>query len=424
MSTKMLTQVCFVACFVSLALSEPNTYTTSGASGDDCGDIKCLHDIGMCVTDGLGNQTCECNPDYKVQVLGDGALACYKRNKRYSTIRGEPIVSTYDAVNYRLNLPCRVLATKFISRLKTTPGRPDHVGTCECEVHTWQKKHKGKFYPHGFDMACLLRRTDTDPHNVTGFSVRKYGVASNGVYTFYQEGVNQFLPNGPWSDESVYVNANNIVTECKYDNENNMAFVDQINCGARVDFRPFDTQKGRHQTQPNGIAFSVNCANHPDMRDNDRTMMTGPSDHQGGDFEEYIAEYPHLNGEEVFLLRALTSDVEQNHPGYSEECNALSDSALMCTDNPTAQRRAMDQCKWMLHSQPFIKCVDTSDNAHTLLKLVRRCFDQACGAPLVTCHTFRNHLFQIPPKCSTPSMLNKVKKLNTWLNTEEFCTPP
>ena len=51
------------------------------ASGDDCGDIKCLHDIGMCVTDGLGNQTCECNPDYKNQVLGDGALACYKNSK-------------------------------------------------------------------------------------------------------------------------------------------------------------------------------------------------------------------------------------------------------------------------------------------------------------------------------------------------------
>jgi len=314
--------------------------------------------------------------------------------------------------------------TKFTSRLMTKTREPStRVGACECEVYSWQRKYHGKFYPHGFDASCQMMRTDTEPHNITGFSIRKYGHAEDGVYSFSEEGVRQYLPNGPWGTERITSTTGGIVTQCNYDQVNNLALIHAKSCGLRVQFRPFDIAKGRYQTLLNGVAWSIDKKHMPALIDNSRTIVSAPRQYSGVPLYDQMAATTQLTVEEYFLIRAMTSDVDQNHPDSSPECSGLSASFLTC-DTEETKKRAMDQCKWMLHSQAFIKCVDRDDpTADFLLKLVRRCFDQACGT-LRSCDSadsFRRDLVNLPANCKTTTFLNKVHKLRTWLMTDEFC---
>jgi len=386
------------------------------ASGEQCGDVHCLKDEASCVNH-RGVDLCRCDAADK---KGDGSLACFRKDCFYGMIRSEPFVHTYDRITYQLNLPCRFLATKFTSRLKTKYHEPgDRVGVCECDVFSWQRKQKGKFYPHGFDASCQIARTDSAIHNVTGFSIRKYGVGRDGNYDVVIESVDEYRPNGPWLNQSITVNNHGIVTECQYDFENNRAVIDARSCGLEVQFRPFDIKKGRWQDQPNGVSFAL-CEDHvPHLTDNGRTIISGPRLWYGVPLPEQMEmeNSTLLTHEEFMLFRALTSGVEQNQPDASEECGKLHHSALVC-DTEAAKKTAMDECKWMLHSQPFIKCVDPHDNGDTILHLVRRCFDQACGT--LPCSEFLYDLKALPYKCIGQEMSAKSAKLNKWLNYE-FC---
>jgi len=267
-------------------------------------------------------------------------------------------------------------------------------------------------------------RTDVSPHNETGWSFRKYGVATNGVYDFTELGVKEYKPNGPWNDESVTFNYGDLTTDCYYDTKNNVAILEQKNCGLRMDLRPFDVAKGRYQTQPNGIGTAINCAHHTELLDADDVIVSGPADneHNGHTWAQMYTSTL-LTAEEFWLQHALTSDVVQNQPGASSECVELKQSALVC-DSEEKVKAAMDQCKWLLNVQPFIKCVDRTENGHVILGLVRRCFDQACGT--LPCHDFYMELKNInypwthPGNCNNDALRVKVPKFDQWLNYD-FC---
>lgn len=391
-------------------------HRTKGGSGELCGSKRCLaNNEAYCV-----KGTCVCNSGFKNQIQGDGTLACYKKNKIYAFIKGEPQVKTYDNSNYDFNLPCRYVATAFTSWLKIDKQQK---GTCECEMYAWNAKHRGKMYPQGFDLACRITRTDG--HENLEFSTRKSGIAENGVYTHHANITMSYKPNGPWSNAThIDYNSNGLIVKCNYNDDNNMARNHYRECGFRVEFRPFDVTFGRYQRQQNGLAWGLSCAHRPQLRLNDRSIVSGPSNHNGipmQDFLDRAAPQYRLSPKQFMLFHALASNTVQNQPDASPQCSALPAVAALC-DTDAKRFHAANRCTWIFTNQPFLACIDPSTNADFALGLLKECLRANCDDNL-QCLDFQAHLDTIPARCKLSSTYRKpVRKYNAYLDGS-ICAP-
>ncbi|XP_005098154.2 uncharacterized protein LOC101859013 [Aplysia californica] len=391
-------QLLLALSLLSIAsLTLADSVTTSGASGQLCGGVKCVTDVASCV-----NGDCECNnPPF---VARDGEFFCYRKNQVWAEIRNDPKMTTFDGHSYDLRLPCRYLITHVEQHLKIAKKV---AGKCTCYVHGWNKKFKGKFYAAGFDVACNITRTKGSNNNI-GAAVRKEGFAENGVYQFREWGTEVFDVDGPWFETPVNIQSQDgIKIKCNYDSVNNFAVLDIKACGLKVALRPTDIKKGLNQIQPPGISVGVNCAHKPTFLSNDRVMATAPAEWNGVPFAQINTAG--LNIADFFLFRALTSNVEQNQPDGSNECKLLATAAGQCN---SAQDKitAIQRCAWLFRAPRFIRCVDPSNNADGFLRLLKRCVQAVCSNQ-VTCQNFVSDL--IATGCTHVSGINT---LNNYLN--------
>lgn len=345
---------------------------TDGDAGDPCGDgcNKCLRGYSDCV-----NGKCQCKLKKKL-AQGDGDFFCYRKNKRYGEIRNDPLITSFDGNTYDLAIPCRYLLMHTRSELRI---RKEVHGHCDCIVHGWNKKYKGKMYPAGVDIACdIVVDGDPDKHQA---SIRIEGEARDNEYHFNEWGSSVYAPDGPWNDGpqnlKVYKNGATVATmETVYKTENNFAEVEIRECGIQVGIRPFDTSLGKDQCQQNGVSFSINCAADPIFLAQTRMVVSaGDAGHGDIAFKDHIIDG--LSAMQSFLFRAMTTDIVQNQPDAAEECSTVQQVADRC-DTRMKRVNALGRCIWLLKEPRFIKCADPSENANGLMKLFRRCFEVAC----------------------------------------------
>jgi len=417
----MLSVIFFVSCIVCPSFSA--TIKSSGPSGQLCGNPYVGYE--KCLSSGQGSclppdkmtrkQKCQCNYSYKKNVQGDGGLACYKQNKVYAFIRSEPYVKTYDNRTYDFELPCRYMATHFHTDFKI---KKEVKGKCNCEIYTWNRKFRGKIYPHGYDWACEITRYDGFPDY--SFSQRQYGEALYGQYTFNFFGADHFDPNGPWREYDINYLNHNLHVESTHDLFNNMAVNTIRQCGVRLDFRPFDKAQGGWQKQPNGLAWAVNCANDPDLQSDNYGVVSGPKNHGGVPMEQIIANG--LDARSNFFFNALSNpNAEQNQPDAPPACDALRSTTPLC-DSVHKRNLAMDRCRWIFKAQHFMKCVDRSENANYLIEIMNECISTTCD-PNRHCSEFLVALDNIPRRCKKDGMKFKVEHYRKWVDGE-MCTYP
>lgn len=321
------------------------------------------------------NDECVCKAKKKYSQ-GDPDFYCFKPNKRYGEIRNDPTIRTFDEHHYDMAVPCRFLLLHTQSMLKK---KKDVVGSCECIVHGWNKKFKGKIYPAGYDIACDIQHNNGERKSAT---VRVEGVAQDGTFNFQEWGADGYYPDGPWTGNPAQILWSGVAKmKTEYKEKNNFAEVDVKECGVQVALRPYDYVQGSSSCQQNGVSFAVNCASDPVFLDEER-MVVSAFGHGYVPFPDHII--PGLSAMESFFYRALTSEVVQNQPDGAEECQTIQPVIKQCN---TLQKRVrgLKRCFWMLKEPRFIKCVDpTSNNANAIMRLVRRCFEALC-AETITC---------------------------------------
>ncbi|GFO16795.1 hypothetical protein PoB_004330000 [Plakobranchus ocellatus] len=174
-------------------------------------------------------------------------------------VKNDPSVLTATKEMFQLPVSCRYLLTHFRSRYTPLVG-----SRCEVKVHGFNRKHKGKVYLYGIDIALRVS-TPLSATPVGDISWRFLGTCTGGRYEFTERGSQSYVPDGPWPRSDLtylYIPGANIFP--RYDFYNNMIYVKykdfsgQVDaCGFNIRFRPSDTSLGKRQLQVPGVSVVI-----------------------------------------------------------------------------------------------------------------------------------------------------------------------
>ncbi|GFO41718.1 hypothetical protein PoB_006822300 [Plakobranchus ocellatus] len=349
---------------------------------------QCIAGRSLCI-----GGTCVCkNPPF---IYGDPFFMCYRKAQVAAESRNDPSLTTFNNETLLFPFPCRYLMTHVRQELKDR--KKNILGYCEFKIHTFNMRARGKVATFGYDVATKIKY---DNRSEVLVSVRKFGTASAGVNTFVKYGVNDFLPDGPWTPSTVtlpivYKDApNNIVIKCYEDAANNQLVYEPVHKKVISGFKalhqaggrwrssnrdrrvPADLREDSQATVPTTFPEKV-LKNQPFKKDpvwlsNDKVVGLAPK-FQGGALVSDILK-PGLSESESMVDRAFASGAAQNQPLAHPACTNAASVLASCND--MTREKAYKSCFWLLTEPKVVKCIH--DNGQDYVDLFVRCVEAWC----------------------------------------------
>jgi len=322
---------------------------------------------------------CVCKGD----LIGPGDFDCRKPTLYNGNSHTDPIIHSMNGENVDLPITCRYLFTHFTSTYSKLPD-----SFCTLQVHIFQSKLHGKVYVEGMDIALKVN-SPTFPPGFGSYSVRTYGNASAGLYTFDEHGQLEYSPDGPWRREDGHLRTYlpGAYVALTHDPYNNMAKFDVPDCGFKVTFRPADYALGMHQRLIPGVSVDVDPEHSPVFKENHRCLNIPPNQHHHLDD---MSRNLGVTRQQAQIYKTFMSGVAQNQPDAAPNCARVPESLDECPKSRLPD--AMDKCHFLITDAPVMNCLDHSNNGNTILGHYNKCLKAFCSKSKHQCEAVQHDL--------------------------------